>query len=138
MNTGDFQQKIDLAVERLVEEVTEIARRAALQAMQLWFAPHEVASKPSMSKPSVSAPVLRRPRGRGRPKRTGEELEALSQRLVAFVMNNPGLRIEQINRKLGTTTKDLALPIRKLTAEGVIRTRGQKRATTYFAADARS
>ena len=37
MNRNDFQQQIDRAVERLVEEVTEIARRAALQAMQSWF-----------------------------------------------------------------------------------------------------
>ena len=27
---------------------------------------------------------------------------------------HPGLRIEQINKELGTLTKDLALPIRKL------------------------
>lgn len=37
MNRNEFQQEIDRAVERLVEEVTEIARRAAIQAMQAWF-----------------------------------------------------------------------------------------------------
>jgi hypothetical protein len=43
------------------------------------------------------------------------------------------MRIEQINKQLGTTTKDLALPIRKLISEGAITTKGQKRSTTYFA-----
>jgi predicted transcriptional regulator len=48
------------------------------------------------------------------------------------VKNNPGLRIEQINKQLGTTTKDLALPIRKLISDGVVSAKGQKRSTTYF------
>jgi hypothetical protein len=39
---------------------------------------------------------------------------------AAFVKAHPGLRIEQINKELGTTTKDMALPIRKLIAEGMI------------------
>jgi len=56
----------------------------------------------------------------------------MGQKFIAFVKATPGLRIEQINKQLGTTTKDLALPIRKLEAEGVIATKGQRRATQYF------
>jgi len=48
------------------------------------------------------------------------------------VKANPGLRIEQINKQLGTTTKDLALPIRKLLAESAIQAKGRKRSTTYY------
>jgi predicted transcriptional regulator len=50
-----------------------------------------------------------------------------------FVAKHPGLRIEQINKQLGTTTKDLALPIRKLIADGSLKAKGKKRSTTYFA-----
>ena len=50
-------------------------------------------------------------------------------RLAAFVGKHPGMRIEQINKQLGTTTKDLALPIRKLIADGSIKTKGAKRST---------
>ena len=32
---------------------------------------------------------------------------------------------------MGTTTKDLALPIRKLIAEGQVVAKGKKRSTTY-------
>jgi hypothetical protein len=60
-------------------------------------------------------------------------MEELSERFVAFVRQHPGLRIEQINKQLGTLTKDLALPIRKLVATGMISVRGEKRSTTYFA-----
>jgi hypothetical protein len=69
-------------------------------------------------------------RGKGE-KRDPAELEAIAAKFVAFVTKNPGLRIEQANAQLGTTTKDLALPIRKLIADGAIRTKGAKRATTY-------
>ena len=60
-------------------------------------------------------------------------LDKLAERVQTFGKENPGLRIEQINKQLGTTTKDLALPIRKLLAEGAIHAKGQKRSTTYFA-----
>ena len=66
-------------------------------------------------------------------KRTPESLEKLAEQFVAFVGKHPGLRIEQINKQLGTTTKDLALPIRKLVADRRLKVKGQKRSTTYFA-----
>jgi predicted transcriptional regulator len=56
----------------------------------------------------------------------------MSEKFASFVKANPGLRIEQINKELGTTTKDLALPIRKLIADRVISAKGQKRSTMYF------
>jgi hypothetical protein len=70
--------------------------------------------------------------GRGA-KRGTDELNQLSERFTQFVRDNPGLRIEQINKQLGTTTAALALPIRKLIASGVISVEGEKRATMYFA-----
>ena len=63
----------------------------------------------------------------------GDGARADLERLLTFVSKHPGLRIEQINKQLGTTTKDLALPIRKLIADGAIKTKGEKRSTTYFA-----
>ncbi len=75
-----------------------------------------------------------RPRGRGA-KRSSDEIEQMAERFVEFVQANPGMRIEQINKELGTTTKDLALPIRKLIADGAVKVRGSKRATTYTASE---
>jgi hypothetical protein len=65
-------------------------------------------------------------------KRAPEDLERVSEAFVAYVSKHPGLRIEQINKELGTTTKDLALPIRKLIAGKRVKARGAKRSTTYF------
>jgi hypothetical protein len=46
-------------------------------------------------------------------KRRSEDFETLSATLITFVTKHPGLRVEQINKELGTTTKALTLPIRK-------------------------
>lgn len=40
--------------------------------------------------------------------------------------------MEQIAKTLGTTTKELALPAKKLIAEKKIKTKGERRATKYF------
>lgn len=127
----EFQKEMNHIVERFVQDITEIARRAAVDTLQAAFGPRTVKSR----RAALVSPVGR-PRGRRGEKRTSEEIETLSQRFVSFVMRNPGLRVEQINKGLGTTTKDLVLPIRKLIAEGVIRAKGQKRSTTYSAVDA--
>ena len=66
-------------------------------------------------------------------KRDPRLLQALTDKLGDYIKKNPGLRIEQIGKALGTPTKDLALPVKKLVAAKKISTKGQKRATTYFA-----
>ena len=65
-------------------------------------------------------------------KRSPKELEVLGDKFHSFVKKNPGLRIEQINASLGTSTRELALPIRKLIAAGRVKSKGEKRATTYL------
>jgi hypothetical protein len=64
-------------------------------------------------------------------KRSPEEIAALKDKFLTFVTKSPGLRIEQINKELGTSTKDLALPIRQLIADKSIKAKGSKRSTTY-------
>lgn len=133
---SDFQNEMNRTVQGFVAQITELARRAALDTLESAF--HGRATRGGASSVVAAAAAslgsIGRPRGGSRGgKRTSADLEALSERFGSFVKANPGLRIEQINKQLGTTTKDLALPIRKLISEGVISTKGQKRSTTYFA-----
>lgn len=80
-------------------------------------------------------------RGRGRAaasrekgaKRPPDEIERLTGRLLDYVKGNPGQRIEQIADGMGTSTKELNLPAKKLIAGKQLKTKGQKRATQYFA-----
>ena len=130
---SDFQNEMNQAVQGFVAQITELARRAAMDTLESAFggraAPRGGAGAALAQ--AVTGGRAGRPRGGRGAKRTAEDLEALSSQFASFVKSHPGLRIEQINKELGTTTKDLALPIRKLIAEGMISAKGNKRSTTY-------
>jgi hypothetical protein len=120
---ANLQSDIQRLVDGFVQQLTELARRAAVEGLE------QALSRSG----SRGGAVARLGRGRGRgAKRTANELEKMQDDFLAFVGKNPGLRIEQINKQLGTTTKDLALPIRKLIADGSLKAKGKKRSTTYF------
>lgn len=122
---SDFQTEMDRVVQGFVAQISDLARRAALEMIEKSLGQSGI---------RTGRAALRVGGGRGRgAKRTASDLEQISSGFVTFVSKHPGLRIEQINKELGTSTKDLALPIRKLIADGVIKTKGKKRSTTYFA-----
>jgi hypothetical protein len=120
-------------VESFVEQLKNLLRRSALETVQSALGeepPARRGRKPAGLR-AAAAPAGRvRKKGA---KRTPEELEALVSNLVGYVRKNPGQRIEQIGAGLGIGTKELALPAKKLIADKQLRTKGQKRATTYFA-----
>jgi len=114
-------------VADFVAQLTELWRRAAIDSLT----GIDVGTRGGGGGAAVGRG---RNRGRGA-KRTAEELEKMQDAFLAFVAKHPGLRIEQINKQLGTTTKDLALPIRKLLADGALKAKGKKRSTQYFAGE---
>ena len=139
---SDFQSEMNRTMQSFVSQITELARRAAIDTLESAFGGRAAAARnggggggpaAAVAVAPVATGRVGRPRGGRGAKRSPEDLESLSETFASFVKGNPGLRIEQINKQLGTTTKDLALPIRKLIADGVVSTKGQKRSTTYFA-----
>lgn len=135
---SDFQNEMNRTVQGFVAQITELARRAAIDTLESAFGGRGGNGAAVIAAVASGAGRAGRPRGGRGAKRTPADLAALSERVAAFVKANPGLRIEQINKQLDTTTKDLALPIRKLISEGVITAKGKKRSTTYYAGKKRS
>lgn len=128
---SDFQAEMNRVVSDFVAQITELARAAARDMID--EALGKAGGKGGFTGFGRTGGGGR---GRGRgAKRTSDELEKMADSFHAFVAKHPGLRIEQINKQLGTTTKDLALPIRKLIAEGALKTKGEKRSTAYFASE---
>jgi hypothetical protein len=130
-----FQHEMNQAVEGFVAQITELARRAAMNTLESAFGGRSgraSGARGAVAPVTGGAAPVGRPRGGRGAKRTTADLEALSEKFATFVKANPGLRIEQINKELGTSTKDLALPIRKLIAEKMVSAKGQKRSTMYF------
>ncbi|HEY4057044.1 MAG TPA: hypothetical protein VGM39_10565 [Kofleriaceae bacterium] len=120
---ANLHSDIQRLVDTFVAEVTDLARRAAMDTLASAFNGGRGGR--------VGGGSMRLGRGRGA-KRSSGELDQLAEQFAAYVNKNPGLRIEQINKELGTTTKDLQLPIRKMIAEGSLKVKGKKRSTQYF------
>jgi len=129
---SDFQNEMNRTVQSFVTQISELARRAALDTLESAFGGKGAGRSTTGASALVSTKAAELPRGKRGSKRTSADIEALSEQAISFIKASPGLRIEQINKELVTTTKDLALPLRKLVADGVVNTKGQKRSTTYF------
>lgn len=124
-------------VEKFVTDLSSLFRQQALQALGAV----DMQKKPSAVSRLVETVAAAMPsaspgragvRAKGE-KRSAEEIESLSKKFLDYVTAKPGLRIEQVNKALSTTTKDLQLPIRKMIADGVLKVKGAKRSTTYYA-----
>jgi hypothetical protein len=126
----DLDRRIRARVDAFVVEISELVRRAAVEAVaDALGAEKPSATKPARTKRRVTGPAG--PRSRGG-KRTPKELEKLAERVLSFVSDNPGSGASEIASGIGVGTKDLVLPMKKLTAAGSVTSKGQKRATKYF------
>jgi hypothetical protein len=125
---ANYQSEVQKLVDGFVVQLAELWRRQAIDSLTGM----EGGVRGARGRgPAAAALSIGRVRGRGA-KRTAVELDQLADSFLEYVNKNPGLRIEQINKELGTTTKDLQLPIRKLLADGAIKAKGKKRSTAYF------
>lgn len=130
--SNDFQVQINKLVETFVGQVTTAARQAAMETLN-----RALGLKSGRAREHLVQATVARTRSKGA-KRPVAELDGLRTRALEFILSNPGLRVEELNKELGTVTRDLALPLRKLVAEGTVRTEGRKRSTKYFAVDGAS
>ncbi|GAB4566636.1 MAG: hypothetical protein Tsb0020_18480 [Haliangiales bacterium] len=131
---NDIQSEINDRVEHFVNEISELARRAAYEALSSALE-HEIApAVANATRPTPSTPAPRTRQRSGGGKRPPEELARMADEFLDYVTNNPGERMEHIAKALGYVTKDLNLPVKKLTTAGKLRLEGQKRATTYYPA----
>jgi hypothetical protein len=133
------EKRIHARVKRFAEQLVGLIRQSVLQELS------GAVGGRSRSKKPEPASLAVRGRGRGgrrqigvapaRPKgakRSTDELERLTGELETYVRKYPGQRIEQIGKGMGVATKELKLPVMKLTEAGKLKTKGQKRATKYL------
>jgi hypothetical protein len=132
----DPHRKIQALIDSFVADLGEIAKQIALEQLKTAFGSVKLAPLPRASSASSSASAASvsssgsRP---GRARRGQHEIEALRNKLLTVIADNPGCRAEEINSALGTRTPQIAQPLRKLVAERMVRTEGARRGTRYFA-----
>lgn len=147
MANSSVSDQVRARVESFVAELSDLIRRSAMETVQHALAGGDEGGRrgrrgPLPGRRAAAAgsmlPAAKPVRGAvagGRSKgakRSPEELEELTQQLLDYVKGNPGQRIEQIADGMGTSTKELNLPAKKLLANKSLKTKGHKRATQYF------
>jgi hypothetical protein len=132
---ANISDTIRAALDSFVNDLSSLIQEAALESVEQALA--EASTIPGRggrggraAAPSFVSLAANRKKGA---KRTPEELEQLIKKLHGYIAKNPGQRIEQIAQGLDISTKELNLPAKKLISEKKLSTKGQKRATTYFA-----
>jgi len=148
MNSTDIRSKIQVVATKFVDGIIAVygeafanaaadltgktprtAKRVAKKKAAAKKAP-AVTRAPKAAK-KAAAPKKAAPGKRIR--RSGAQLASDAQKIVKLLAaNKKGLRIEQINKQLGTATKALARPILKLLEDGKIKKTGEKRGTIYL------
>jgi len=143
--TSTFVTSLAAIIKRAALEAVETAlggrqaSTAARGARSLAYPPTKALTSRKAVKGAAAsrAPVARKggaPKRSPGEKRPPNELAKLTERLGDYIKSNPGARMEAIAKALGTPTRDLNLPIKKLFAAKKIRSEGHKRATEYFPA----
>jgi hypothetical protein len=134
---ANISDTIRAALDAFVNDLSSLIQEAALESVEQALA--EASTIPGRGRggrgartaaPSFVSLSQNRKKGA---KRTPEELEQLIKKLHGYIAKNPGQRIEQIAQGLDISTKELNLPAKKLISDKKLSTKGQKRATTYFA-----
>jgi hypothetical protein len=133
---ANFEAQIRTLIDSFVTDLSEAIRAAAVdsavQALK--------GSSPSLGRgrggrggsvrAGSSAPLGR---STGRIRRSADQIESMKSEVLAYVKKNEGARAEQIRKALGLTPTQTGDTLRRLLEDKSVKSKGQKRATTYSA-----
>jgi hypothetical protein len=122
----DPHREIQTLVDNFVADLSNLAKRLAIEQLKAAFG---TGAKLVAPPPPGAAAAPARP---GRSRRGPHEIEALRTKLLATIAEQPGRRAEDINTALGTSTAQIAQPLRGLIEAQLVRTEGARRGTRYF------
>lgn len=126
----DINRQIEQRIEAFAQELNQLVRQAALEAVQDALGAGAQAARPAPSQPAAKARRGRRAAAGGR--RSSQQMERMMRSVQEQVAANPGIRMEQLSAAVGVSTSELRLPVTKLLDQGTIRKKGEKRATEYY------
>jgi hypothetical protein len=122
MSNQALHQELRSLVEEFTDRLTLTVRRSVLEQVVT----------------AMGGNVARVKRGPGRPSARGGHsvaaLDAMGERLFAHVKSNPGQRGDQIAKALRSDVHTIRKPMKALIAAKKVKTKGQRRGMSYFAA----
>jgi hypothetical protein len=126
---NELRSKIDA----FLEEISSLVKQTTLESVRSALGEGQGYAPRGRGLPrSVVSTAPRAARGGAGGKRSTEEVEQMAQRIAGYVRSNPGVRLDAIASGLGTSTKELKLPVIKLLDSKGLKKTGQKRGTKYF------
>lgn len=133
----NLQQSIDEQVGILVRNVTALARRAAIEALEQAMAPPSPAkgAKQQNRRKTGKGKHSGRARRKLAPPRDPEVLAAMTERLYEAIAAQPGETMEELSPVVGSPGRDLRVSIERLVAQGRVKKAGVRRSTRYFPMD---
>lgn len=111
-------------------EFTSGTHMAALRPGPRRAGRHHAKATAATARPSKSA---RRPKGRLQRRSAADIAKALDQVVALIKSKKSGLRAEQIRQHLGMEAREMPRVLKEGLAKKVLRSKGQKRSTTYTA-----
>ena len=126
MVNSDIDERIRGMVQSFAGELAALIRESAFETVRAALGESSGRGR------RASAGLGRRSDRSKGAKRPPQEIAKLVGKLRDYVKSHPGQRIEQIAKGMGTSTRELNLPAKKLLSQKLIKTRGEKRATKYF------
>jgi hypothetical protein len=127
-----LQSQLHDMASSFVEAVLQAVRSVPLQELQRSASTN--ARNETVGAP-VGAPNRRSRSSRRLARRSSEDIEKQLARVVTLVKaQKAGLRAEQIRAKLGMQSKEMPRVLKEGLTNKALKSKGQRRATTYFAA----
>jgi hypothetical protein len=130
---SNLHSKLASLAGSFADAVLEAIKGASLE--DLLSESRTPASRPRRE-PANGAPRPARPRAPGRLRRRSQDdiANALDKVVALVKKQKDGLRAEQIRQQLGMQAKEMPRVLKEGLAKRQLKSRGQKRATTYFSA----
>jgi hypothetical protein len=129
-----LDSEIRSKIDDFLDELAALVKQAALESVREALGENAAGARRGPGGPRLKISVGRPARSAMGPggKRTSEQVEATAQRIAEYVRSNPGARLEAIASGLGTSSKELKLPVIKLLSSKTLTKKGEKRGTMYF------
>jgi len=134
----NLQQRIEEQVGTFVRNVSELVRRAAIDALEHAIVVPGVGAGGDQPKRPGTRSAKRQPRSAKKPAAAREpaELAALTERLYEAISSRPGETMEVLAPAVGCPSKQLRVSIDHLLTQERVKKAGERRSMRYFPMDA--
>jgi hypothetical protein len=130
----DFENELVQLLRAFAGKVADVVRRHAIESAGA--ALERTAEIRTVKGRNRAADSGQRPRPTRPASRSNQvfDAEAVKPQVVSYLLANPGLRMDELGKRLNLPTAMLKPVVKKLVGERMLRAKGKTRARQYFAA----